>query len=55
MRSGTRYLKIALILFVAVQAAVFHTYRGNTIGQLYSCNEGRIGATTVVFDTRGTV
>lgn len=33
-------------------AAVFYTYHGNTIGQLFVCGEGRVSETTLVFDTR---
>ncbi len=33
------------------EAAVFFTYHGNTIGQLFRCREGRIYETILVFDT----
>lgn len=33
-------------------AAVFYIYRGNTIGQLFVCREGRVNKTTLVFDTK---
>ena len=36
-------------------AAVFYTYRGNTMGQLFSCSDGRVDETTLVFDTKNVV
>lgn len=35
----------------AEKAAVFYTYQGNTIGQLFSCSEGFVYETTLVFDS----
>ena len=35
----------------ADEAAVFYNYRGNLIGQLFRCNDGKIYETVLVFDT----
>lgn len=37
------------------EAAVFYTYKGNTIGQLFRCDEGTIYETILVFDARNIV
>lgn len=34
------------------EATVFFKYRGNLIGQLFRCNEGKIYETVLVFDTK---
>lgn len=34
------------------KAAVFYTYQGNIIGQLFVCSEKLVNETTLVFDTK---
>lgn len=34
------------------EAAAFYTYKGNTIGQMFWCDEGKIIETLLVFDTK---
>ena len=34
------------------EAAAFYSYKGNIIGQLFRCAEGRIKSTIIVFDAR---
>ncbi len=34
------------------EAAVFYSYQGNTVGQLFHCRAGQICETTLVFDTK---
>lgn len=34
------------------EASAFYRYRGNLIGQLFRCNEGKIYETVLVFDTK---
>jgi len=34
------------------EAAAFYRYKGNTIGQWFRCDEGKIHETLVVFDAR---
>ena len=36
------------------EAAAFYLYRGNIVGQLFICREGKICETVLVFDTSNT-
>jgi hypothetical protein len=44
--------EIFSVIGSADEATAFYTYRGNLIGQLFRCNEGKICETVLVFDTK---
>ncbi len=44
--------KIFSVIGNANEATAFYKYRGNLIGQLFRCKEGKIYETVLVFDTK---
>lgn len=44
--------EILLVIGNENEATAFYKYKGNLIGQLFRCNEGKIQETVLVFDTK---